>query len=111
MPNPKMGTVTKDVVKAVASAKAGSVQFKTAKKGIIQIGVGKLSFTKEALLDNIRSVMISIMDGKPDGFKGKYLKKVFLSSTMGRSVVADLQSVDPNNPKFMLNLPPTVAKK
>ncbi len=107
MPNPKMGTVTKDVVRAVRTAKSGAVQFKTEKKGVIQAGIGKVSFSKESLLENLRSFMVSIMDAKPEGFKGKYLKEVHLSSTMGPGVELDLNSVDPSNPKFMLDLPPT----
>ena len=114
MPNPKMGTVTKDVGKAVKTAKAGAVQFKTDKRGIIQGAVGKVSFSKEALLENVRSFMVALMDAKPEGFKGKYLKSVNLSTTMGPGVTVDLSSVDPSNPKFMLDLPvaqPKVAKQ
>lgn len=70
MPNPKMGTVTKDVTKAVKAAKAGSVQFRVEKQGIIQAGIGKVSFTKEALLDNVRSFMVAISDVKPENYKG-----------------------------------------
>lgn len=110
MPNPKMGTVTKDVAKAVKTAKAGAVQFKTEKKGVIQAGIGKVSFTNEALLENLRSFMVAVMDSKPEGFKGKYLKEVHLSSTMGPGVEIDLSCVDPSNPKFMLDLPPASVK-
>ncbi len=105
MPNPKMGTVTKDVSKAVKTAKAGAVQFKTEKKGIIQAGIGKVSFPKELLLENVRSFMLAVMDAKPEGFKGKYLTGVHISSTMGPGVLIDMSSVDPSNPKFMLDLP------
>lgn len=104
MPNPKMGTVTKDIVKAVKTSKAGTAQFKTEKKGVIQAGLGKISFTKEALLENVRAFMLSVMDAKPEGFKGKYLKTVYISSTMGPGIELELSSVDPGNPKFMLNL-------
>lgn len=109
MPNPKMGTVTKDIVKAVKTCKAGTAPFKTEKKGVIQAGLGKISFSKDALLDNVRSFMLAVMDSKPEGFKGKYLKTVYISSTMGPGVELELSSVDPANPKFMLNLN-TVAK-
>lgn len=105
MPNPKMGTVTKDVSKAVKTAKAGAVQFKTEKKGIIQGGIGKASFSKEALLDNVRAFMLAVMDAKPEGFKGKYITHVHVASTMGPGVLVEMSSVDPSNPKFMLDLP------
>jgi large subunit ribosomal protein L1 len=110
MPNPKMGTVTKDVAKAVKAAKEGALQFKTDKKGVIQGALGKVSFTKEALLENIRSFMVALMDAKPEGFKGKYLKSINLSSTMGAGVRVDLGNVDPSNPRFMLDLPPVPPK-
>eukprot|EP01031_Cornospumella_fuschlensis_P036385 gene36385-44137_t len=104
MPNPKMGTVTKDVAKAVKAAKAGAIQFKVEKKGIIQAGVGKISFSSDSLLENIRSVMLAIQDAKPEGFKGKYIHTVHVSSTMGPGVPVDLSSIDPSSPRFMLNL-------
>ncbi len=107
MPNPKMGTVTKDVAKAVKAAKSGADQFKTEKKGVIQAGIGKVSFSNESLLENLRSFMVAVMDAKPDGFKGKYLKEVYLASTMGPGIEIDLSSIDPSNPKFMLDLPPS----
>lgn len=101
MPNPKMGSVTKDVVTAIKAAKAGSIQFRVDKAGIIHAGIGKVSFSAEALLDNIRSFMVSVSDCKPEGYKGKYLIGVSLSSTMGPGVGVDIPFVDPNNPKFM----------
>jgi large subunit ribosomal protein L1 len=103
MPNPKMGTVTNNVAKAVRIAKAGAVQFRVEKKGIVQAGIGKISFSKEALLDNIRSFMVAISDSKPDGYKGKYLLRVHLSSTMGPGVEVDLPTIDPSHGKFMLS--------
>lgn len=102
MPNPKLGTVTKDVVAAIKAAKAGSVKYKVEKKGVIQAGIGKVSFSEEALLDNIRSFMISVVDNKPEGLKGKYLKEVHLCSSMGPSIQIDAQSVDPSCARFML---------
>lgn len=67
MPSPKTGTVTKEVSKAVRAAKAGAVKFKVEKKGIIMAGIGKVSFTEEALLGNIRSFMLAVADVKPEG--------------------------------------------
>lgn len=104
MPNPKLGTVTKDVGNAVRSAKAGSAKFKVEKKGIIHVAVGKKSFTDEMLIENIRSVMLAVMDAKPEGLKGKYLQSVHLSSTMGPGLTIDLPSIDPSNGRFMLNI-------
>jgi large subunit ribosomal protein L1 len=106
MPNPKMGTVTKDITKAVKTAKAGVVQFKVEKKGIIQAGVGKKSFSDEALLDNVRSFMVSVYDAKPDGLKGKYMRRAHISSTMGPGIEVELPSIDPSSARFMLNLNP-----
>lgn len=103
MPNPKMGTVTKDVAKAVRAAKAGNVQFRVDKQGIVHAGVGKASFAKDALLDNIRSFMLAVSDSKPEGFKGKYISAVHLSSSMGPGLQIDVANVDPSSPKFMLD--------
>jgi len=104
MPNPKLGTVTTDIAKAVKAAKAGSVTFRVDRQGIVHGGVGKVDFTNEYIADNIRSFMIAISDAKPEGLKGKYVKSMHISSTMGRSVPVDLSTVDPSNPKFMLNI-------
>lgn len=101
MPNPKMGTVTNDVAKAVKTAKAGAVQFRVEKKGIVQAGVGKLSFSNEALLENIRAFMIAVADVKPEGLKGAYMNQIYLSSTMGPGILVELPSADPNSAKFM----------
>lgn len=109
MPNPKMGTVTKDIARAVKQAKEGAVQFRVEKKGIVQAGVGKVSFTPEALLENIRSFMVAVLDAKPEGLKGKYLLRAHISSTMGPGITLDVQSVDPSNAKFMLD-PSKLAK-
>lgn len=109
MPNPKMGTVTTDVATAVRKAKDGAVQFKVEKKGIIQAGIGKQSFTNQKLLDNIRSFMTAVIDAKPEGFKGKYIKAVHLTTTMGPSIAIDVSTVDPSNGKFMLD-PDAVSK-
>jgi large subunit ribosomal protein L1 len=92
MPNPKVGTVTMDVKTAVANAKGGEVQFKVEKAGVIHAGVGKVSFTAEALAENVRAFVDAVSRAKPSGAKGTYLKKVSLSSTMGPGVSVDLAS-------------------
>lgn len=102
MPNPKIGTVTKDVAQAVKNAKAGSVQYRVEKQGIIQAGIGKVSFSREALLDNFRSFLISIVDAKPDTLKGKYIVNVYVKSTMGPAIPVEVASADPTNARFML---------
>ena len=94
MPNPKLGTVTNDVSKAIKDAKKGQVQFKNDKSGIIHAGVGKLSFDKEKLRDNIKTFFEAILKNKPEGIKGSYVKRVSIASTMGIGIklnVADLQ--------------------
>ena len=83
MPNPKLGTVTQDVRKAVSNAKAGQVQFKNDKAGIIHAGIGKLNFTEEDLLENLKSFYTSISKSKPDAVKGSFIKKISIASTMG----------------------------
>ena len=83
MPNPKLGTVTQDVRKAVSNAKAGQVQFKNDKAGIIHAGIGKLNFTEEDLLQNLKSFYTSISKSKPDVVKGSFIKKISIASTMG----------------------------
>lgn len=89
MPNPKLGTVTFDVAKAVKEIKAGKVEYRAEKAGIVHVPVGKVSFDEAALLGNARAVMDSISKSKPGTSKGKYLKKVTLSSTMGPGVRID----------------------
>jgi len=83
MPNPKLGTVTQDVKTAVSNAKAGQVQFKNDKAGIIHAGIGKLNFTEEDLLENLKSFYTSISKSKPDAVKGSFIKKISIASTMG----------------------------
>ncbi|RWR28571.1 50S ribosomal protein L1 [Sinirhodobacter populi] len=90
MPNPKVGTVTMDVANAVKAAKGGEVQFKVEKAGVIHGGIGKISFTEEALAQNVRAFVEAVSKAKPTGAKGTYLKKVSLSSTMGPGVTLDL---------------------
>jgi len=90
MPNPKLGTVTFDVAKAVKEIKAGKIEYKTEKAGIIHVPIGKVSFDAEKLVDNARVIIDAIVKAKPGTSKGKYLKKVALSSTMGPGVRVDV---------------------
>jgi large subunit ribosomal protein L1 len=83
MPNPKLGTVTADVAEAVRAAKGGQVEFRAEKAGIIHAGVGKASFTEQALIENVKAFVGAISRAKPAGAKGTYIRKVSLSSTMG----------------------------
>jgi large subunit ribosomal protein L1 len=93
MPNPRVGTVTMDVTGAVKGAKGGSVEFRVEKAGIVHAGVGKASFTEEALVQNIKAFVDAVVKAKPTGSKGTYLKKVSLSSTMGPGLKLDPASV------------------
>ncbi|MCG5243837.1 50S ribosomal protein L1 [Azospirillum doebereinerae] len=93
MPNPKLGTVTMDVAGAVKAAKAGAVEFRAEKTGIVHAGVGKASFSEEALVQNIRAFVDAITRAKPTGAKGQYIEKVSLSSTMGPGLKLDLATV------------------
>jgi large subunit ribosomal protein L1 len=89
MPNPKVGTVTMDVKKAVADAKGGAVEFRVEKAGIIHAGVGKASFTEEQILQNVKAFVDAVSKAKPTGAKGTFVKKVALSTTMGPGVRID----------------------
>ena len=93
MPNPKVGTVTQDVAAAVKNAKAGQVQYRADKTGIVQCTVGRASFTVEALLENVRALLDAVNKSRPTGIKGNYLKKVSVSSTMGVGVRVDQASM------------------
>ena len=89
MPNPKSGTVTQDVAKAVREIKAGKLEFRVDKTAIIHCGVGKLSFDEKMLADNAHALLTAVVKAKPPTAKGKYLRSVFMSSTMGPSVRID----------------------
>lgn len=89
MPNPKSGTVTPDVAKAVKEVKSGRIEFRVDKYGLIHAGVGKLSFEKNQLIDNARSLMNALISAKPVASKGTYLKKVSIASTMGPGIKLD----------------------
>ena len=95
MPNPKVGTVTADVTKAVKDAKGGAVEFRVEKAGIIHAGIGKASFSEEALLQNIRTFVDAVVKARPSGAKGVYLKKVAVSSTMGPGFRIETSSAQP----------------
>lgn len=89
MPNPKIGTVTMDVARVVRELKAGQVEFRVEKAGIVQVGVGKVSFGAEKLLENVRTVIASVVRAKPSTAKGQYIRTVYVSSTMGPGVPVD----------------------
>ena len=89
MPNPRVGTVTADVAKAVNDAKGGAVEFRAEKAGVVHAGVGKASFTEKALTENVNALLEAIMKAKPSGSKGTYVKRVSLCSTMGPGVKVD----------------------
>ncbi|MBO6895611.1 MAG: 50S ribosomal protein L1 [Roseibium sp.] len=93
MPNPKVGTVTPDVTAAVNDAKGGAVQFRVEKAGIVHAGVGKVSFSEEAIAQNVKALIDAVQKAKPAGAKGSYLKRIAVSSTMGPGVKIDLASV------------------
>lgn len=90
MPNPKLGTVTPDVKKAVTEAKAGSIEFRAEKTGIVQAGVGKASFDEKKLTQNIAFFIDAIQKARPTGAKGTFMKKITLSSTMGPGLKLDM---------------------
>ena len=93
MPNPKLGTVTMDVRGAVTAAKAGQVEFRAEKAGIVHAGIGKVSFEADKLLENARAFVDAIQKARPTGAKGTYVKKVALSSSMGKGVKVDIANL------------------
>ena len=94
MPNPKTGTVTVDVTKAVQEIKAGKVEFRVDKAGVVHAPIGKISFDADRLVANARALMENIIKAKPSAAKGRYLKSVTMSSTMGPGVTIDTANVD-----------------
>ena len=93
MPNPKLGTVTNDVAEAIRAAKGGQIAFRVEKAGIVHAGVGKVSFTEDALAENVRAFVDALNRAKPTGAKGTYLKRVSLSSSMGPGLKVNVPSV------------------
>ena len=93
MPNPKLGTVTMDVAKAITDAKGGQVEFRVEKAGIVHAGIGKASFSEADLTENFRAFMDAIIKNKPSGAKGKFIKKVSVTSTMGPGIKVDLEQI------------------
>lgn len=89
MPNPKLGTVTPDVVQAIKDAKSGSVEYRAEDNGVVHAGVGKASFSEAELLENVNAFVGTITSAKPSGVKGTYITKVSLSSTMGVGITVD----------------------
>lgn len=94
MPNPKSGTVTTDINRAVSEAKAGRVEYRVDTTGIVHLGFGKVSFTEAQLLDNVNAVLTSIKSNKPNSVKNAYFKAVHITTTMGPSIAVDLASVN-----------------
>ena len=99
MPNPKAGTVTNDIANAIKDFKAGKLEFRADKAGIVHVRFGKASFTKEALFDNLKTLQESIDKNKPSGAKGKYWKTFYVTSTMGPSVQVDINAVQDYQPE------------
>ena len=93
MPNPKLGTVTANVGDAIKAAKGGEIEFRVEKAGIVHAGIGKTSFTQEALVENFNAFMAAIIKAKPTGSKGIYLKRATLTSTMGPGVRLDMDNL------------------
>jgi large subunit ribosomal protein L1 len=93
MPNPKTGTVTPDIAKAVREIKAGKVEFRVDKTGIVHAPIGKASFPTQNLVENAHALVDSVVRAKPSAAKGKYLKSVTLSSTMGPGIIIDTTHV------------------
>jgi large subunit ribosomal protein L1 len=94
MPNPKSGTVTTDVAKAVEEVKKGKIDFKVDKNGIVHSSIGKVSFTPEQMRDNAREFIATLIKLKPATAKGTYIKSIYLSSTMSLGVKVDTKSVE-----------------
>ena len=93
MPNPKIGTVTKDIAKAVTEVKAGKIEFRVEKNGIIHNSIGKVSFSKEKIIENAKAFLGAILKAKPQAAKGVYMKKITMTSTMGPGIKLDRSSI------------------
>jgi large subunit ribosomal protein L1 len=89
MPNPKVGTVTDDVTKAVTETKSGKIEYRTDRQAVVHLSIGKVSFTEQALLENYAAVIDEIVRAKPAGAKGRYLLSITLTSTMGPGIRLD----------------------
>jgi large subunit ribosomal protein L1 len=94
MPNPKTGTVTTDVASAIAEIKAGKVEFRADKTALVHVPVGKLSFDVQKIMDNAMTVITSVVKAKPSAAKGKYIKRIILSSTMGPGIELEASVAD-----------------
>jgi len=99
MPNPKAGTVTSDIASAIKEFKAGKLEFRADKAGIVHVRFGKASFTKDALFENLKTLQESIDKNKPSGAKGKYWKTFYVTSTMGPSVQVDINALQDYQPE------------
>ena len=93
MPNPKLGTVTFDISRAVKEIKAGKVEYKAEKAGVVHVPIGKVSFDSQKLFDNAKAVIDSVIKAKPSTSKGKYMRKMSISSTMGPGLAVDVASL------------------
>eukprot|EP00953_Heterococcus_sp_UTEX-ZZ885_P002686 1964-Heterococcus_DN1.PRE.3 len=102
MPNPKLGTITKDTAPAVKAARAGQVQYRAMKDGMVMAPLGKVTFPHAHLMENLRAFMIAISSSKPEAAKGRYMKQAHLSSTMGKGINLNVATIDPANGRFML---------
>lgn len=101
MPNPKLGTVTPAVGDAVRAALRGQCEFRAEKRGIVHAGFGRVSFSEDALAENLRSFMVAVSNLKPEGAKGQYLRHATISSTMGKGYSIDMAFLDPSSRWFM----------
>ena len=101
MPNPKAGTVTGDITSAIKEFKAGKLEFRADKAGIVHVRFGKASFTENALFENLKTLQESIDKNKPSGAKGKYWKSFYVTSTMGPSVQVDINALQDYQPESL----------
>ena len=93
MPNPKNGNITNEIGKVVAETKKGKINFKNDKAGIVHAGVGKVNFATNDLVENIKAIVAAVKDLKPEGVKGKYIKNIYLTTTMGPSIIIDIDKI------------------